>query len=194
MSLDSNPQRHWTCALQKVRISLYALQALSRIALSACLCMLPLMASAQSALPVLQVGQAAPDFALRTLQQQNLRLSEFRGEVVLVNFWAGWCGECRQAMPALNAMYQKYNRAGLVMLSVNVDDEAHRAVHMSESLNILFPVLFDERKEVVRLYSLERMPLTVVIDRAGTVQQMYVGYHKGDERKYLEHIRQLLNE
>jgi peroxiredoxin len=194
MSLDINPRRRWIRAFQTMHAMRFAVQWRVRIAVSAFLCGLPLLAGSQSAISTLQVGQPAPDFALRTLQQQNLRLSEFRGEVVLVNFWAGWCGECRQAMPALNAMYQKYNRAGLVMLSVNVDDEAHRALHMSENLKIMFPVLFDERKEVVRLYSLERMPLTVVIDRAGTVQQMYVGYHKGDEHKYLDHIRQLLNE
>jgi len=140
------------------------------------------------------VGEAAPDFALRTLQQQTLRLSEFRGEVVLINFWASWCGECRQAMPALNALYEKYNRAGLVMLSVNLDDELHRAVHMSESLNIPFPVLYDERKEIGKLYLLEQMPLTVLVDRAGTVQQVYVGYNLGDERKYLTQIRALLDE
>jgi len=160
----------------------------------AVLCLMPWAPqSVRAAAPPL-VGQAAPDFALRTLQQQTLRLSEFRGEVVLINFWASWCGECRQAMPAFNAMYEKYNRAGLVMLSVNLDDELHRAVHMTESLNIPFPVLFDERKEVGKLYLLEQMPLTVLVDRAGTVQQVYVGYNLGDERKYLTQIRELLDE
>src|SRR5690349_13018523 len=140
------------------------------------------------------VGQPAPDFALRSLQQQTLRLSEFRGEVVLINFWASWCGSCRQAMPAFNAMYEKYNRVGLVMLSINMDDELHRAEEMSASLKIPFPVLFDERKEVGKLYSLDQMPLTVLVDRAGTVQQVFVSYHLGDERKFLTQVRELLNE
>lgn len=150
-------------------------------------------AHAQTA-PQPLLGQLAPDFALRSLRQQTLRLSEFRGEVVLINFWASWCGSCRQAMPAFNAMYEKYNRAGLVMLSVNLDDELHRAEHMTESLNIPFPVLYDERKEVGRLYLAEQMPLTVMIDRNGTVQRVYVGYKLGDESKYLAEVRALLNE
>src|SRR5262245_10083710 len=61
----------------------------------------------------------APDFTLRTLDGQNLRLSEFRGEVVMITFWASWCGACRQAIPALNEMDEKYRRAGLILLSVN---------------------------------------------------------------------------
>jgi peroxiredoxin len=161
-----------------------------------CLLALPLMFAPVpvGAWPQSLVGQPAPDFALRSLSQQTLRLSEFRGEVVLISFWASWCGSCRQAMPAFNAMYEKYNRAGLVMLSINMDDELHRAQHMTESLNIPFPVLYDERKEVGKLYLLDQMPLTVLVDRAGLVQQVFVGYHLGDERKFLTHVRELLNE
>ena len=72
--------------------------------------------------------------------------------------------------------------------------ELHRAEHMSSSLNIPFPVLFDERKDVGKLYFLEQMPLTVLVDRAGTVQHVHVGYDLGDERKYLTQIRELLDQ
>jgi peroxiredoxin len=161
---------------------------------AACLLALLMFAPIPGAWAQSLVGQPAPDFALRSLSQQTLRLSEFRGEVVLISFWASWCGSCRQAMPAFNAMYEKYNRAGLVMLSINVDDELHRAQHMTESLNIPFPVLYDERKDVGKLYLLDQMPLTVLVDRAGLVQQVFVGYHLGDERKFLTHVRELLNE
>ncbi|MBC7983130.1 MAG: TlpA family protein disulfide reductase [Candidatus Obscuribacterales bacterium] len=139
-------------------------------------------------------GQSAPDFALRTLKQQNLRLSEFRGEVVLINFWASWCGACRQAMPGLNELHDKYHRAGLVMLSINLDDEVHRAMHMAQSLKIAFPVLLDERKDVGRQYQVDNMPMTLLIDREGIVRHVYVGYNRGDERKYLTEVRSLLNE
>jgi peroxiredoxin len=139
-------------------------------------------------------GQAAPDFALRTLDQSNLRLSEFRGQVVLINFWASWCGACRQAMPIFNEMQEKYGQAGLVMLSINVDDEAHRALHMAQSLKIRFPVLLDEQKAVSRLYQLETMPLTVLIDREGTVRFVHVGYNVGDDTKFVAPLRSLLNE
>jgi peroxiredoxin len=139
-------------------------------------------------------GQEAPDFVLRTLDQSNLRLSEFRGQVVLINFWASWCGACRQAMPAFNEIHEKYRRAGLVMLSINLDDEAHRAMHMAQSLKIQYPVLLDERKVVSRLYQVETMPLTVLIDREGKVRFVQVGYNAGDEKKFAAPLRSMLNE
>ena len=139
-------------------------------------------------------GKEAPDFALRTLDSSNLRLSEFRGQVVLINFWASWCGACRQAMPALNDLHGKYQRAGLVMLSINVDDEQNRASHMAASLGIPYPVLFDGQKAVSKLYGLQTMPLTILVDREGKVRFTYTGYNVGDERKFLGPLRELLNE
>ena len=149
--------------------------------------------AASAAAPQLD-GQEAPDFVLKTIEQSNLRLSEFRGQVVLINFWASWCGACRQAMPGLNGIDVKYQRAGLVMLSVNLDDEAQRAVTMAQSLKIKYPVLLDEHKTVGRLYQVGTMPLTVLIDREGKVRFVHVGYNAGDERKFVAPLRSLLNE
>jgi peroxiredoxin len=139
-------------------------------------------------------GQPAPDFVLKTLEQGNLRLSEFRGQVVLVNFWASWCGACRQAMPTFNDIQDKYQPAGLVLLSINLDDEAEHAQQMAQSLKIRFPVLLDDQKAVSRLYQMETMPLTVLIDREGVVRFVYVGFNAGDAIKLLTPLRALLNE
>lgn len=136
----------------------------------------------------------APEFVLRSLEGQNLRLSELRGEVVMVNFWASWCGACRSAMPSLNELDEKYRRAGLKVLSVNVDDEQQRAAHMSQSLKIRFPVLRDEQKTVARLYKADTLPLTVLIDREGNIRYSHTGYNIGDEQKYVAELRTLLNE
>lgn len=140
------------------------------------------------------LGAEAPDFALGSLDHGNLRLSEYRGQVVLINFWASWCGACRQAMPRFNDIHDKYARAGLVMLSVNVDDEHHSALHMAQGLKIRFPVLLDQRKDVSRTYGLDKMPLTVLVDRAGVVRFTHSGFNTGDESKILEPLRKLLNE
>jgi len=75
----------------------------------------------------------APDFTLRTLDGQKLRLGEQRGSVVLVNFWATWCGPCRQEMPHLNKLYEKYKASGFVLLGVNVDDDTAQAAPTSAS-------------------------------------------------------------
>ena len=139
-------------------------------------------------------GQVAPDFALKSSTGDNLRLSEYRGDVVMINFWATWCGPCRQEMPLLEELYSRYNRVGFNLLGVNIDDDSRRAMQMVEELGVNFPVLFDARKEVSKLYEVEAMPVTVIVDRTGTVRYVHHGYKPGYEEKYLDQIRSLLRE
>jgi peroxiredoxin len=139
-------------------------------------------------------GQAAPDFVLKSASGTNLRLSEYRGNVVMINFWATWCGPCRQEMPLLNDLYSRYGRVGFSLLGVNIDDDSRRAVDMAEELGVSFPVLFDERKEVSKLYQVEAMPVTVLVDREGKVRHVHLGYKPGYDEKYLTEIRALLRE
>jgi peroxiredoxin len=139
-------------------------------------------------------GHAAPDFALKSSSGENLRLSEYRGEVVMVNFWATWCGPCRQEMPLLDELYQRYQRVGFNLLGVNIDDDSRRAMQMISELGVNFPVLFDARKEVSKLYEVEAMPVTVLIDREGNVRFVHHGYKPGYEDKYLDEVRSLLRE
>ena len=135
---------------------------------------------------------AAPDFTLRTMNGPNLRLQEQRGQVVMVNFWATWCGPCRQEMPHLNRLYEKYRKSGFVLLGVNVDDDAHSATEMASKLGLKFPVLLDTDKKVSKLYDLNAMPSTVLIDRDGKVRHVHHGYLSGYEDLYDKQIRELL--
>ena len=139
-------------------------------------------------------GQPAPDFALKSSDGSNLRLSEYRGDVVLINFWATWCGPCRQEMPLLDELYSRYNRVGFTLLGVNIDDDSSKAMNMVAELRVSFPVLFDSRKEVSRLYEVDAMPVTVLVDREGRVRHVHQGYKPGYEQKYLDQIRSLLRE
>lgn len=139
-------------------------------------------------------GKSAPDFVLKSATGENLRLSEYRGDVVMINFWATWCGPCRQEMPLLDDLYARYGRVGFSLLGVNIDDDARRAMQMVEELGVNFPVLFDDTKEVSKLYQVEAMPVTVLVDRAGTVRHVHHGYKPGYEEKYLTEIRSLLRE
>jgi peroxiredoxin len=100
-------------------------------------------------------GQPAPDFALKSSSGENLRLSEYRGDVVMINFWATWCGPCRQEMPLLDELYSRYQRVGFNLLGVNIDDDSGRAMDMIKELGVSFPVLFDATKEVSRLYQVD---------------------------------------
>ena len=139
-------------------------------------------------------GQAAPDFVLKSSGGENLRLSEYRGDVVMINFWATWCGPCRQEMPLLDDLYGRYERVGFTLLGVNIDDDSRRAMKMIEELGVSFPVLFDDSKDVSKLYAVEAMPVTVLVDREGTVRHVHHGYKPGYEEKYLTEIRSLLRE
>jgi thiol-disulfide isomerase/thioredoxin len=158
-------------------------------ALLACACLLLSCAASADI-----VGQPAPDFALRSMKGPSVRLSEHLGEVVIINFWATWCGPCRQEMPLLDALYGKYQRAGLVLLSVNIDETLDPAIEMAQTLKVSYPVLFDTRKEVSRAYDVGSMPVTVLVDRAGVVRYVSEGYKPGYEKRYTEKLRELLNE
>jgi thiol-disulfide isomerase/thioredoxin len=160
------------------------------------LLMLLLLGPAVCVPAVALLNQPAPDFALRSWAGENMRLSEHYGEVVLINFWATWCGPCRQEMPKLDEIYGKYRRAGLVLFSVNLDDDQNldEAREMATTLRVSYPVLFDARKEVSRAYQAGTMPLTVLIDRNGVVRYISEGYKAGYETRYTDKLRELLNE
>jgi peroxiredoxin len=140
------------------------------------------------------VGRPAPDFALRGLDGRNLRLSEFRGQVVLVNFWSRSDGNSRQQMPALDRINITYQRAGLVVLGVSVDEDLRRSKEFAAAMGVSYPILFDTGTEVGKDYLLQKMPMTILVDRSGIVRYSAVGFRRGDERVYLDHIRELLRE
>jgi peroxiredoxin len=139
-------------------------------------------------------GKPAPDFVLKSDSGRNIRLSELKGEVVLVNFWASWCAPCRQELPLLNRMYNQYRGAGFKLLAVNVDEDRKNAEAMLRRLELKFPTLFDGSKNVARLYQVDTMPTTVLIDRDGRVRYTHRGYYDGSEKKYEQQLRELLKE
>jgi peroxiredoxin len=147
-----------------------------------------------SAAAAVQLSTSAPDFTLRSVAGANLRLQEQRGQVVLVNFWATWCGPCRQEMPHLNRIYDKYRASGFVLLGVNIDDDPRAAADLAAKLGLRFPVLLDTDKQVSRAYDMSAMPATLLIDRDGRVRHIHRGYRDGVERTYEEQVRSLLRE
>jgi len=153
-----------------------------------------LLGSTWTAAAPLAPQALAPDFTLRTLDGKNLRLGEQRGRVVLVNFWATWCGPCRQEMPHLNKLYDKYRSSGFMLLGVNVDEDTRNAVAVADKLGVRFPVLPDADKRVSQKYDLRAMPSTVLIDRNGRVRYVHRGYRDGYEDTYEKQIRELLKE
>ena len=118
----------------------------------------------------LRSGEPAPDFTLKSTDGRNLRLSEYRGDVVLLTFWASWCGPCRGALTELNSRPVQPDGDRATILGVNLDGDAGRAEAIARSLGLIFPTLVDTRQSVGRLYDVEKLPFTVLVDRDGVVR------------------------
>jgi len=144
------------------------------------------------ALPAL--ADPAPDFTLKSNSGENVRLAELRGKVVMLNFWASWCGPCRQEMPLLDGLYKRYNPAGFEYLGINVEEDNTDALKLINDLGVSFPILFDPESKASELYRVDAMPTTVLIDKKGQIRYLNRGYKPGDEDKYRDEIRELIRE
>jgi thiol-disulfide isomerase/thioredoxin len=144
-----------------------------------------------------RVGAPAPDFALSNLEGKTVRLSDFKGKPVIINFWATWCPPCRFEMPALEAIYQKYKDKGLVVLGVNTGERvrdgglAGRVGAYARQLGLTFPIVLDLTDSVANLYRLRAYPTTYFVDASGKVTDMRRGafINQADIERYLQGIR-----
>ncbi len=134
----------------------------------------------------------APAFTLQSRDGRQVSLAQFRGNVVMLNFWASWCGPCRQEMPLLESIYQKYKDLGFTLIGVNVEPDPKKANAWLEATPVTYPILYDTGSKVSQLYQVQAMPTTVIIDRKGMVRFVHRGYLPGDENGYLNSIRDLI--
>ncbi|GLQ30048.1 TlpA family protein disulfide reductase [Litoribrevibacter albus] len=139
-------------------------------------------------------GQQASDFALRSVADGNIRLSEYYGDVVMLNFWATWCGPCKQELPILEQLQKKFKRAGFTVLAINVDTPDVDVSGYLKEFNLSYPVLLDESHSVVKEYNIRAMPGSVFLSRDGEVRHVHLGYQEGDQQKYEQIIEALLKE
>jgi peroxiredoxin len=134
----------------------------------------------------------APAFSLQSVSGGPVSLAQFKGDVVMINFWASWCGPCRQEMPLLDSIYKQYKDMGFTLLGVNVEPDAGSADAWLRKTPVSYPILFDPKSQVSQLYQVQAMPTTVIIDRQGIVRYVHNGYLPGDENQYMNSIRSLI--
>jgi thiol-disulfide isomerase/thioredoxin len=146
------------------------------------------------AAPTLAGPTAAPAFRLDSMAGKPVSLDQYKGQVVMINFWASWCGPCRTEMPILEKLHTKYKPMGFTMIGVNVEPDSSLAAKWLQATPVTFPILFDTRSEVSKLYSVAGMPSTVIVDRKGNLRWLHRGYKDGDENEYLNQIRALVRE
>lgn len=152
-----------------------------------------------------EISGLMPDFTLDSSTGKNIRLEELRGQVVMLNFWATWCGPCRQEMPALEALYARYSKAGFTILGINIENSkvVSKRTEIEKFVNeknLTFPILYDDEKNVTTILEQQflgknmGMPTTVFLDRSGNARFLHEAYKPGDEAKYKKMIKTLLRE
>jgi peroxiredoxin len=159
----------------------------SRLVLAAMLVLLGTVAAAAE-------GPSAPDFALASTSGSNYRLSEYRGEVVALVFWASWCGDCRRELERFERLRRTYGNVGLVVLGVNLDHEPGRAAALADAAGIGYPVLIDAGMDVSKTYRADDLPLIVLIDRHGAIRARHSALDEREERGLLVNLRDLIDE
>jgi thiol-disulfide isomerase/thioredoxin len=142
----------------------------------------------------LRAGAPAPAFQLSSSAGKQVSLDSLKGKIVLVNFWASWCGPCRKEMPVLEQLNRQYHNKGVALLGVNVEPDSAAATDWLKATPVSFPILFDVDSKVSKLYQVEGMPNTVILDRKGNVRYIHRGYQPGAENEYLDQIRALIRE
>jgi peroxiredoxin len=134
-------------------------------------------------------GAPAPDFTLNNLAGSAVKLSDLKGQVVLVNFWATWCGPCRLEMPAIQKQYDALKDKGFTVLAVNLDEPAGDVSKYTSELALTFPVLLDPGAKVNDLYRVRGYPTTFFVNRDGLIDREHVGYMSDSQLKdYLTHL------
>jgi cytochrome c biogenesis protein CcmG/thiol:disulfide interchange protein DsbE len=135
-------------------------------------------------------GKIALDFTLESLDGTRVFLSDYRGQVVLLNFWATWCPPCQAEIPDLEAAYRSYREDGLVILGIDVEESAHAIESFLEDVEMTYPILLDETARVYREYRAPGLPTTLILDREGVIRVRHPGYLSA--RQLAEYLDQVL--
>ena len=125
--------------------------------------------------PAAVVGAPAPDFTLTDLGEKTVTLSNLKGQVVLINFWATWCGPCRVEMPAIQHRYETFKDQGFTVLAVDFDEPLTEVSAFARALNLTSTVLLDPGGSVNELYHVRGYPSTFMVDRSGVIKKLHIG-------------------
>jgi len=141
--------------------------------------------------------KAAPEFTLRSTKGKKVSLSDYKGSVVLINFWATWCAPCIQELPSLQRIHDDLNKEGFTVLAINVDEARHKSgiKPLIKKMNLTFPILLDSTSSVMSLYNPQmNIPFSVVVNKKGNIYAYFNGYHKGLENEIKKAIEEMLDE
>ncbi|QSA97032.1 TlpA disulfide reductase family protein [Methylococcus sp. EFPC2] len=149
---------------------------------------------------------AAPAYALRegapapacpanlASADQKFNLSAYRGKVVLLDFWATWCGPCKKSMPFLNGLHKQHLKDGFEVVAINVDESTDEALEFLKAFPVEYNLAFNPGGECPRVFDVQAMPSSFLIDRQGKIRTIHLGFRDGDEVSIRKHVEALLAE
>jgi peroxiredoxin len=142
-----------------------------------------------------EIGQTAPAFEGAALRgDAPVRLEEYRGKVVFLDFWASWCGPCRQSLPALERLRAEFAARGFEVLAVNVDENPADGLDFVKRYAVTYPLAADPGGAVAQMYDVKAMPSSYLIDRKGVVRHVHRGFRNSDLPGLRQTLGQLLGE
>ncbi|MBT4838158.1 MAG: TlpA family protein disulfide reductase [Methylococcales bacterium] len=151
--------------------------------------------SIQSTVYAVSVGERAPIFNLTTFEsEKRINLSDYRGKVILLDFWASWCTSCRQAFPVLNSFHHQFKAKDFKILAINVDEDPKDGKHFLRRYSADFTVLSDPLAITPEKYQLKAMPMSFIIDRDGIVRKVKVGFKVTDKISLYRDIKMMIKE
>ncbi len=138
----------------------------------------------------------APDWTLPAIQnaEGNLSMSDFRGKITYVDFWASWCGPCRLSLPALNSLNEEFAEEPVQFLAISIDVVEEDAWDFLKRYSVDYPVVIDTEGDIARMFAVDGMPSGYLLDAEGRVREIHIGFKRGDELKLAESIKKMLAE
>ena len=141
-----------------------------------------------------KLGEPAPNFQLRDLNGRLVTLSDLRGKVVLLNFWATWCGPCRVEMPAMEQLYHTFVRKDFEILAVSIDAQGVAVTRpFQQEYHLTFPILHDPDYRVGLMYGARSIPMTFLVDRQGVVRHQIFGARDWGASEAQQLVQRLIN-
>lgn len=139
-----------------------------------------------------QPGEPAPDFSLPT-EQRQVRLSDYRGQFVLINFWATWCPPCVAEMPSLERLHQRFQNESFEILAVSLDEDWASIRRFRQKIPLTLKILLDQGGEIASLYGTHQIPETYLVDDSGVIVKKIIGPRQWDDEKVAREIQLLLS-